>query len=517
MPRDPYFRRLIRYYRDRQWWFVKMILTRRGLYERRLRQILRKQRMPWELVLLAGIESNYKPLEYSWAHAAGMWQFIAKTGLRYNMKRTPWKDERYNIDKATVAAASYLRDLQREFRNWPYAIAAYNCGEKCIRRVRRRCRGMSFWKARLRGCTLPRETRNYVARFFAVLYFLRNPAKRPEPISVKPVFALRKVRIRGVLSLPTIAEGLSVSMKEMREWNPELTSWATPPGTRYTMYVPPEHYKQMRRVLKRPSPTYRLKGMVVRSSVRMKRIARRYNLSVDFLRAINHLPEDAMYPEKRRLLVPLPRGARRWSARNSVHLARFASEVMPWSRALRRFRMKMLKLRPVRRRRVCYQVESGDSYWHIGRRYGVSHKTLWRINGKKRLHPGRWMRLATGARCPERQRFVPAWNRSLARKDWKQGYRLLHMYPSWGAKRLSRRKRRRKKRRRRLRRVSASDRGPRMSRRRCHRVRRGESFWRIAKRYKLRTKQLLHWNRKHRSMLRAGVLLKLHPRARCRR
>ena len=35
-----------------------------------------KNKMPVELAFLPGVESQYKPLAYSFAHAAGMWQII---------------------------------------------------------------------------------------------------------------------------------------------------------------------------------------------------------------------------------------------------------------------------------------------------------------------------------------------------------------------------------------------------------------------------------------------------------
>jgi LysM repeat protein len=482
--------------------------------------------MPTDLILLAGIESNYRPLEYSWAKAAGMWQFIPKTGLKYGMKRTPWRDERYNIQKAASGAMRYLRDLQLEFRQWEYAIAAYNGGEKCLRRVRRRCPGMTFWRARLlRRCTLPRETRQYVARFFALLYFMRHPHKGKSSIKLKPTFALKKKLIRGVVSLPTIAEGLGVTVKEMRQWNPELTSWATPPGLRYSFWVPPAHYDSLRSVLQRPSPHYRLKGLVVRSARGLERIGRRYNLSVAFLRAINHLPAQASYVGKRRLLVPLPRGARRWGPYHSQKLAAFANEIMPWSKRLRRFRRKMLKLKPEPAKQVCVQIESGDSYWHIAKRFGVPYRELMQYNRRKTLHPGKWLRLVAGVRCPRRPTFVRNWNRSLAKKQWDRGFRLLYLYPRPGWERRYRKRRQRRKRwtRKRRRRLARTNKRRRKSRRRlrkrraCHKVRSGETLWSIARKYRVTTRRLLKLNPSSHRILRKGSWIRIRPRVTCRR
>ena len=65
--------------------------------------------MPQDLLYLACVESTLNPRAYSPAKAAGLWQFIASTAKQYGLEVNDEIDERYNIEKATAAAAKYMK------------------------------------------------------------------------------------------------------------------------------------------------------------------------------------------------------------------------------------------------------------------------------------------------------------------------------------------------------------------------------------------------------------------------
>jgi hypothetical protein len=71
------------------------------------------------------------------------------------------RDERFDVLKSTIAAAHYLKDLYRQFEDWPLAFAAYNAGEDRIGRLLGRFNAHDFWTLS-RLAALPEETRRYV-------------------------------------------------------------------------------------------------------------------------------------------------------------------------------------------------------------------------------------------------------------------------------------------------------------------------------------------------------------------
>src|SRR5690606_8276099 len=94
------------------------------------------RQMPLELALLPVVESAFNPVAYSRARAAGLWQFIPGTGLRYGLKQNWYYDGRRDVIEATRAALDYLQFLANEFDgDWLLAIAAYNTGEMNVARA----------------------------------------------------------------------------------------------------------------------------------------------------------------------------------------------------------------------------------------------------------------------------------------------------------------------------------------------------------------------------------------------
>ena len=137
-----------------------------------LREELEAARMPPLLHYVALIESGYKNGATSTARAAGVWQFMPGTGRQYGLKVGGGVDERRDPEKATRAAARYLRDLAFEFGGDALllALAGYNRGENGVRRSLKRLEDpfsdRSYWRL-VDMDLLPQETQNYVPRFIA--------------------------------------------------------------------------------------------------------------------------------------------------------------------------------------------------------------------------------------------------------------------------------------------------------------------------------------------------------------
>ena len=80
--------------------------------------ILERHGLPKDLIFLAMVESGLSPKAYSFANAAGPWQFIPATGRRFGLRIGLFVDERRDFERSADAAARYLKVLHREFGDW---------------------------------------------------------------------------------------------------------------------------------------------------------------------------------------------------------------------------------------------------------------------------------------------------------------------------------------------------------------------------------------------------------------
>ncbi|MDD2853800.1 MAG: lytic transglycosylase domain-containing protein, partial [Desulfuromonadaceae bacterium] len=102
-------------------------LSHSARYIPMMKEILKREGMPEDLVYVAMIESGFQMHARSWANAVGPWQFISGTGRRYDLRIDQWIDERKDPVKATTAAAHYLKELYALFEgDWYLAAAGYN-------------------------------------------------------------------------------------------------------------------------------------------------------------------------------------------------------------------------------------------------------------------------------------------------------------------------------------------------------------------------------------------------------
>lgn len=216
-----------------------LYLIRSGKYIEMMKKILRENDVPEEIVFLPLIESGFNPNAYSHARAAGYWQFISSTAKRYGLKIDWWKDERRDPVKSTVAAANYLRDLYGMFGSWNLAMAAYNAGEGKIMRAISKTRSDDYWSI-VKTKHIKNETKNYVPKFIAASLIANSPEDFGfDDLDYHSPLKYDKVSITSPLDIEVIAECSGVSVREIKELNPELRRWCTPPDvSEYTLRIP---------------------------------------------------------------------------------------------------------------------------------------------------------------------------------------------------------------------------------------------------------------------------------------
>lgn len=225
------------YLREALW--VSKILNRANPFVGHIVEELDKRYLPIELALLPAIESGYRPDVHSAENAAGIWQIIPATAKEIGLLRTQWFDGRADLVASTTAAIDYLSYLNAEFHgDWLLTLAAYNAGlgrvKTAIRKNAKQNLPTDFWSLKL-----PKETRNYVPKFLALVSMLRYD-KDPQfkiPV-VNQGNAFETVDVGQRVSLDKAAEFSGISENKLRLLNASLVHSITPPRGPHTLNVP---------------------------------------------------------------------------------------------------------------------------------------------------------------------------------------------------------------------------------------------------------------------------------------
>ncbi|HET7152725.1 MAG TPA: LysM peptidoglycan-binding domain-containing protein [Candidatus Kapabacteria bacterium] len=240
MPLNDYVQQNIRFLtNDKGRKFMERVLARTGRYFPMVSRIFKEEGVPDELKYLAVIESGLDPNIVSWAKAVGMWQFIQSTGSLYGLKINWWADERRDPEKATRAAAKYLRDRYNELHDWHCAIASYDCGQ--LRIIKSRLTvgdtNADFWAIR---DYLPRETKNYVPLYIAAATIAMNPALYGfTDIHPESEWKYDTVHVHEAVNFKALAKCAGCSPDDIASLNPELMQGCTPPNADdYVLRVP---------------------------------------------------------------------------------------------------------------------------------------------------------------------------------------------------------------------------------------------------------------------------------------
>ena len=182
--------------------------------------------LPKELKAMAIIESAFTPVATSRARARGMWQFMYRTALQYNLKINSYIDERLDPLASTHAAAKYLRDSYTIFGDWFLAISSYNCGVGNVNKAIRRAGSRDFWKI---YPYLPRETRGYVPSFIAALYMLEYYKEHNlQPTQFNLPAHVDTVNVNKNVHFEQISAVIGIPLEELKSYNTKYTQNIVP-------------------------------------------------------------------------------------------------------------------------------------------------------------------------------------------------------------------------------------------------------------------------------------------------
>jgi membrane-bound lytic murein transglycosylase D len=321
--------------------------------------------MPLEFALLPVVESAYEPFAYSVSRAAGLWQFIPGTGVRFGLKQNWWYDGRRDVLESTRAALDYLQELHDQFNgDWLLAIAAYNVGENTVQREldynRDHGKPADFWHLRL-----PAETRAYVPKLLALKRLMAEPERYGmefAPIPNEPYFAVMDTDSQ--IDLKIAAQLAGTSYDDLVALNPGYNRWATDPDGPHRMLVPIDNADAFASALQALTPEDRVRFVthVVTRSDTLAGVVKEYGSSAAVVTKLNDLKGGKLTPGET-LKIPEITGV----IPDKVLLA--ASRVDRPETDL-----------GSRRHQIVYRVRAGETLSSIARSHGMPVSTLAQLN-----------------------------------------------------------------------------------------------------------------------------------------
>lgn len=136
----------------------------------------------------SGFDARAVGPKTKYGYAKGIWQFIPLTAKHYGLQIGPLyqkgvydpQDERFHFEKATEAAAKYIRNIKNTLAQASglLVMASYNWSETRVREILRTMpespRERNFWRL-LTKENIPQETYDFVFYIFAAAVICENP------------------------------------------------------------------------------------------------------------------------------------------------------------------------------------------------------------------------------------------------------------------------------------------------------------------------------------------------------
>lgn len=216
-----------------------LLIKKANRYFPIIEPILKQNGIPDDIKYLAVIESSLNPRAISPMKAVGLWQFMPDTGKQFGLEVSSEVDERYHVEKSTVAACKYLKDAYRKYNSWSAAAMSYNGGQGRITselRNQQADEALDLW--------LVEETTRYFYRMLAMKLIFENPPQygfviKPHQL-YKPITFKDLQVSTSVPNLTTFAKQHGLTYAQLKDFNSWLrsTSLTVRSGKSYTLQIP---------------------------------------------------------------------------------------------------------------------------------------------------------------------------------------------------------------------------------------------------------------------------------------
>ena len=345
--------------------YLKRVAKRAEPFLHHIITELEKNDMPMEIALLPVVESAFDPFAYSHGRASGMWQFIPATGKRFGMKQNWWYDGRRDVIASTQGAINYLKYLHRYFDgDWLLALAAYNSGEGRVRRAVNKNKRLN--KATdFWSLDLPKETEAYVPKLLALADIIQRPQNFD--LTLYPIdnkSVLSLVDIKSQLDLAKAAELAGLSLAELQRLNPGFNRWATDPNGPHRLLLPKHTIDKFQQGLAKLTKKDRLAWQ----RYKIKNGDNLGTIAKNFNTRVNLIQavnniKNSQIRAGKFLLIPV------------------AAKSLDNYVLSQQQRIEKKQNRPQTGQKITHVVQSGDNLWDLGQQYKVRGSQIAKWNG----------------------------------------------------------------------------------------------------------------------------------------
>jgi hypothetical protein len=207
-----------------------------------IEDVLRREGVPEDMKYLAVVESGLTNV-VSPAGATGYWQFLKETAISHGLEVNNEVDERYDVERATLAACRYLKEAYQRHGSWALAAAAYNLGQGGVDKQMARQKQNNYFDLQL-----PEETSRYVFRILAMKEIIRDPERYGFHLRAKdlyPPYVTSSVEVSGPIEdLADFAIRHNSNYRTLKLLNPWLrdVKLTNREGRTYTILLPGEGF-----------------------------------------------------------------------------------------------------------------------------------------------------------------------------------------------------------------------------------------------------------------------------------
>ncbi len=221
-----------------------LMIKRANRYFPVIEPILKANGIPDDFKYIALAESGLQHV-VSPANAAGFWQFLDKTGRRYGLEVNEEIDERYHIEKASIAACQYFKDAYNQLGDWSLVAASYNMGIDGVKRQLQNQGMTNYYELYLNT-----ETARYLFRIMAIKEICDKPDMYGFYLLQEDKYTpLKTIKVKADLSINNLAlwaKSNYVNYKILKLLNPWLRkpSLNIAPGKIYYIDLPKDRILQ---------------------------------------------------------------------------------------------------------------------------------------------------------------------------------------------------------------------------------------------------------------------------------